>query len=67
MDTEKLKEISKIVKSFDINLNSEHAEAVAKRYLLYKFIEDQVFNAIWCPFALALAYTVYACGFQFVE
>ena len=60
MDTEKLKEVSKMVKSLDINLTSEHAESVAKRYLFYKLLDDQLSNIILTPFALALAFIAYA-------
>jgi len=60
MDTEKIKEISKVVKSLDINLTSEHAENVAKKYLFYKLIDDQISNIIWTPTALAIAYILYA-------
>ena len=60
MDTEKLKEVSKIVKSFDISLSSEHAENIAKRYLFYKLLDDQITHIIWTPFALALAFVAYA-------
>ena len=65
MDTEKIKEVSKLIKSFDINLNSEHAEAVAKKYLCYKFIIDIIENIIWCPLALTIAFAFY-CGGKWI-
>ena len=59
MNAEKLKEVSKIVKSFDINLTSEQAEKVAKRYLLYKLLDDQITNIIWAPCIFSVAYFIY--------
>lgn len=62
MDTEKIKAVSGLAKKLTVNLESEHAKDVAKSYIVFKFIEDQIANLIWTPFALAAAYALYAGG-----
>jgi hypothetical protein len=65
MDTEKIEKMAEVIKKCTVNVESEHAKDVAKSYIIYKFIDDQVTNLAWLPFVLSLAYVCYA-GAQWI-
>jgi hypothetical protein len=62
LNTDEIKEVAGSLKEIAINLKSEDAREVAKKYLVLDFIKSQVSNVIWCPLALAIAFVVYAAG-----
>jgi len=62
MDTEEIKEVAEKIKNLTLNLESNDAREVAKRYLMLDFIENQVCNIIWTPAAIGLAWVLYAAG-----